>query len=86
MRDLTTLPKAHLHLHLTGGMRPGTLIELAAAQGRALPAGLLDPLGARVDVTVRRGWPRFQRLYDAAREVLVGPVEVRRVVREIVED
>lgn len=86
VRDLTALPKAHLHLHLTGGMRPGTLIELAAAQGRALPAGLLDPLGARVDVTVRRGWPRFQRLYDAAREVLVGPVEVRRVVREIVED
>ena len=29
MRDLGTLPKAHLHLHLTGGMRPATLVELA---------------------------------------------------------
>ncbi len=86
VRPLLTLPKAHLHLHLTGGMRPATLLELAAEQGRSLPLGLLDPLGARVDVTGRRGWVRFQRLYDAAREVLVGPGEVRRVVREVVED
>ena len=86
MRDLATLPKAHLHLHLTGGMRPATLHDLAAEQGRTLPVGLLDPQGTRVDVTGRRGWTRFQRLYDAAREVLVGPAEVRRVVAEIVED
>ena len=85
-RDLRALPKAHLHLHLTGGMRPAALVELAAQQGRALPSGLLDPHGTRVDVTGRRGWTRFQRLYDAAREVLAGPDEVRRVVRELVED
>lgn len=85
-RPLSTLPKAHLHLHLTGGMRPATLLELATEQGRQLPAGLLGAGGAQVDVTSRRGWTRFQRLYDAAREVLVGEPEVRRVVREIVED
>ena len=86
MRDLSLLPKAHLHLHLTGGMRPSTLLELAAAQGRALPPELLDPHGTRVDVTGRRGWTRFQRQYDAARDLLTGPAEVRRVVRELVED
>lgn len=84
--DLVALPKAHLHLHLTGGMRPATLVELAAEQGRTLPAGLVDPAGADLDVTVLRGWLKFQRLYDAARDLLRGEAEVRRVVAEIAED
>jgi adenosine deaminase len=86
VRDLAALPKAHLHLHLAGAMRPATLLELAAEQGRRLPPELTDPAGARLDVTARRGWSRFQRLYDAARDVVAGPDEVRRLVREIAED
>jgi adenosine deaminase len=85
-RDLAHLPKAHLHLHLTGGMRPATLVELAAARGTRLPPELTGPAAARLDVTARRGWTRFQRLYDAARDVLRGPEDVRRLVREIAED
>ena len=84
--DLRTLPKAHLHLHLTGGMRPATLVDLATEQGRTLPAGLLDPTSVDLDATGLRGWLRFQRLYDAARSLLVGEAEVRRLVTEIVED
>jgi len=84
--DLRSLPKAHLHLHLTGGMRHATLVALAAEQGRKLPPGLLDPTTVDLDATQLRGWAKFQRLYDAARTVLVGPAEVSRVVREIVED
>jgi adenosine deaminase len=86
VRDLTLLPKAHLHLHLTGGMRHETLVELAAAQGVHLPHGLTDPGSVDLDATGLRGWLKFQRLYDQARNLLRGPVEVRRVVHEIVED
>src|SRR3712207_1127741 len=32
VRDLARLPKAHLHLHFAGAMRPSTLRELAAEQ------------------------------------------------------
>jgi adenosine deaminase len=84
MRDLAALPKAHLHLHLTGGMRPSTLLELAEEQGRRLPEGLLRPGG--LEGVSRRGWIKFQRLYDAARDLLRGPDDVTRVVREIAED
>ena len=84
--DLRTLPKAHLHLHLTGGMRPATLVDLARQQGRTLPPGLLDPTSVDLDATGLRGWSKFQRLYDAARSLLLGEAEVRRLVAEIVED
>ena len=37
MRDLRGLPKAHLHLHLEGAMRPATLHELADRAGLEVP-------------------------------------------------
>ncbi|MCL2850080.1 MAG: adenosine deaminase [Micrococcales bacterium] len=85
MRDLVALPKAHLHLHFTGSMRPATLAELAQAKGVRLPAALLDddPLHVPYDA---RGWFRFQRLYDAARTVVRDEATMRRVISEAVAD
>ena len=41
-RDVTTLPKAHLHLHFTGSMRPSTLKELADKHRIRLPESLRE--------------------------------------------
>jgi adenosine deaminase len=59
MRDLATLPKAHLHLHLEAGMSPELLAELAAKYER--------------DVPVIRGYGNFAAFSDtyvAATDVL----------------
>src|SRR5262245_28081718 len=37
---LTRLPKAELHVHVVGAMRPTTLTELAAHHGVALPRSI----------------------------------------------
>lgn len=85
MRDLSTLPKAHLHLHFTGAMRTSTLGALAAERGIRLPASLLDadPLHVPAD---QRGWFRFQRQYDIARAVVRDEAAMRRIVLEAAED
>ncbi|CAM5668631.1 Adenosine deaminase [Streptomyces griseoloalbus] len=86
VRDVSELPKAHLHLHFTGSMRPTTLLELADKYGVRLPEALTDALTGgeppRLRATDERGWFRFQRLYDAARSCLREPEDIRRLVRE----
>ena len=58
-RDLTALPKAHLHLHLEAGMSPKLLAELSAKYDREVP--------------VVRGYGTFgvfSSMYQAATDVL----------------
>jgi adenosine deaminase len=74
-RDLADLPKAHLHLHLEGAMRPATLEELAAEQGVAVPP-----------VREFTGFAAFAGLYVAACDLLASEARLRRLVREVVED
>ncbi len=84
-RELTSLPKAHLHLHFTGSMRPDTLVEMADARGVALPSALRENRGLHL-TSDARGWFRFQRLYDAARSVVRDEHAMRRIVHEAAED
>lgn len=86
MRSVTELPKAHLHLHFTGSMRHGTLIELAERDGIRLPPALVDDWPPDLSADDEKGWFRFQRLYDVARSVLRTEEDIRRLVREAAED
>ncbi len=84
-RDLATLPKAHLHLHFTGSLRPATLSGLAGRHGLRLPETLRERHLLRVPAT-ERGWFRFQRLYEAARACVRDEQDMRRVVHEAAAD
>jgi adenosine deaminase len=85
-RDVSRLPKAHLHLHFTGSMRHATLVELADRHGVHLPDALRADQPPQLSAADERGWFRFQRLYDIARSVLQTEDDVRRLVREAAED
>ena len=85
-RDLRTLPKAHLHLHFTGSLRPATMRELAASHDVRLPDALRGGEPPELTATDERGWFRFQRLYDTARSVLQTEADIRRLVLEAAED
>jgi len=85
-RSLSALPKAHLHLHFTGSMRHGTLLELAERDGIVLPDSLVSEWPPQLSAADEKGWFRFQRLYDVARSVLRTEGDVRRLVREAAED
>jgi adenosine deaminase len=75
MRDLLGLPKAHLHIHLEGGMRPDTLSELAGKYGMAVP-----------EIRGYGSFPVFAGMYLAACEVLQHPDDWRRLITETAED
>lgn len=85
-RSLETLPKAHLHLHFTGSMRHGTLLELAERDGISLPDQLVSEWPPQLSAADEKGWFRFQRLYDVARSVLRTDGDVRRLLLEAAED
>jgi len=78
MRDLATLPKAHLHLHLDGALREQTLQELCERRGT--PAPQLPP------GRVYSSFAVFMDVITACHDALASPDNLERVVGEVVED
>jgi len=56
MRDLSTLPKVELHLHLEGTLEPETVLELGRRNNVKLPAG-------RYEFTDLQSFPRERALW-----------------------
>lgn len=86
LRPVGLLPKAHLHLHFTGSMRPATLVALAEKHDLRLPESLTRSWPPTLSATDERGWFRFQRLYDTARACVRDEADMRRIVREAALD
>jgi len=78
MRDLRALPKAELHLHLEGAIKPATVRELADAHGRPLPGSLQPDDSWRFD-----GFLHFIDEYGRVCDLLNEPDDFHRVAREL---
>jgi adenosine deaminase len=81
MRDLRTLPKVELHIHIEGSLRPGTLREWAERDGGSLPPGLADDDSWRFD-----GFLDFIANYVAMCGLLAKPDDFRRMGQEFCAD
>ncbi|SDM48559.1 adenosine deaminase [Allokutzneria albata] len=80
MRDLTRLPKAHLHVHLESTIRWQTLHEIGAANGVEVPAHLGD------GTTVFTGFREFADANSIIRSCLLRPEDFTRIALEFCED
>ncbi|WP_245916428.1 adenosine deaminase [Nocardioides gansuensis] len=80
-------PKVLLHDHLDGGLRPQTVLELAADCGHPLPADDADSLGRWFAEAADSGsLVRYLETFDHTVAVMQTAAALSRVARECVED
>ncbi|MGD6978410.1 MULTISPECIES: adenosine deaminase [Citricoccus] len=85
--DLAALPKISLHDHLDGGLRPATILELAASAEHALPADTADDLAHWFAESANSGTlERYLETFDHTIAVMQTAEHLHRVAREFVED
>jgi len=93
--DFQALPKISLHDHLDGGLRPATILEIADAEGVALPMD--TETGAAIDDAGRLGqWfadqsdsgslVEYLKTFDVTTAVMQSEAGLERIAREFVED
>jgi adenosine deaminase len=85
--DIVKAPKALLHDHLDGGLRPETVLELADAVGHPLPAGDAEALGAWFVAAADSGsLERYLETFAHTVAVMQTAAGLHRVARECALD
>ena len=83
---ITRLPKAELHLHFDGSLRPATMLELAREAGVELPAPEPDSLARFMLVQDARHLEDYLARFDITVSLLQTEAAIERVAYEMVED
>ncbi|MFC8300858.1 adenosine deaminase [Micromonospora orduensis] len=85
--DIVKVPKALLHDHLDGGLRPATIVELAAEVGHELPTTDPDALGRWfVEAADSGSLERYLETFAHTVAVMQTAPALRRVARECALD
>ncbi len=86
-QEIRKAPKALLHDHLDGGLRPATIVELADTIGHRLPAGDADALADWFTAAANSGsLERYLETFAHTVAVMQTPESLYRVARECALD